>query len=198
MADTKFEVILEMLFLKISNADVLFGKRILTWKIYTTNKALPTTEQVQIIDKKDFVIAALDADSKTFVVHVAIQERERMPVYSERQAQIEAQVGVLLFNKASIEVPAEYSDYSVVFSTEHAAELPENTGMNEHAIKLEEGKEPPFGPIYSLGPVELETLKTYIKTNLANGFIRPSKSPAGAPILFDRKPDGSLRLCVDY
>ena len=70
--------------------------------------------------------------------------------------------------------------------------------MNEHAIELEEGKKPPFGPIYSLGPMELETLKTYIETNLANGFIHPSKSPARAPILFDRKPDGSLRLCVDY
>ena len=70
--------------------------------------------------------------------------------------------------------------------------------MNEHAIELEEGKQPPFGPIYSLGPVELETLKTYIETNLANGFIRPSKSPAGALIFFDRKPDGSLRLGVDY
>ena len=44
----------------------------------------------------------------------------------------------------------------------------------------------------------METLKTYIKTNLANGFIRPFKSPAEAPILFNRKPDGSLRLCVDY
>ena len=42
--------------------------------------------------------------------------------------------------------------------------------MNEHVIELEEGKQPPFGPIYRLGPVELETLKTYIKTNLANGF----------------------------
>ena len=81
---------------------------------------------------------------------------------------------------------------------ENAAELPENTGMNEHAIELEEGKQPPFGPIYSLGPVELETLKTYIKTNLANGFIRPSKSLAGAPIPFNRKPDGSFRLCVNY
>ena len=66
---------------------------------------------------------------------------------------------------------------------ENAAELPENTGMNEHAIKLEKGKQPPFGPIYSPGPVELETLKIYIKTNLANGFIRPSKSPTGAPTL---------------
>ena len=70
--------------------------------------------------------------------------------------------------------------------------------MNEHAIKLEEGKQPPFGPIYSLGTVELETLKTYIETNLANDFIRPSKSPTGAPILFDQKPDGNLRLCVDF
>ena len=70
--------------------------------------------------------------------------------------------------------------------------------MNEHIIKLEEGKQPPFRPIYSLGPVELETLKTYIKTNLANGFIRPFKSPAEVLILFNRKPDGSLRLCMDY
>ena len=77
-------------------------------------------------------------------------------------------------------------------------ELPENTGMNEHAIELEEAKQSPFEPFYSLGSVELETLKTYIKTNLANGFICPSKSPVGAPILFDRKPDGSFRLCVDY
>ena len=77
-------------------------------------------------------------------------------------------------------------------------ELPENTRMNEHAIKLEEGKQPLFRPIYNLGQVELEILKTYIKINLANGFIRPSKSPAGAPILFDRKPNKSLRLCVDY
>ena len=117
-----------------------------------------------------------------------------MPVHSKKQAQ----VGALLFDKAPTKVPVEYSDYSNVFSAENAAELPENIEMNEHAIDLEEGKQLPFGPIYSLGPVELETLKTYIKTNLANGFIRPSKSPAGAPILFDRKPDGSLRLCVDY
>ncbi len=58
--------------------------------------------------------------------------------------------------------------------------------------------QPPYGPIYSLGPVELETLKAYIENNLASDFIRPSKSPVGIPILFDMKPDGSLRLCIDY
>ena len=70
--------------------------------------------------------------------------------------------------------------------------------MNEYVIKLEEGKLPPFGPIYNLGSLELETLKTYIKANLANGFIRPFKSPARAPILFDQKSNGSFHLCVDY
>ena len=81
---------------------------------------------------------------------------------------------------------------------ENAAEFPENIGMKKHAIELEEDKQPPFEPIYNLGPMELETLKTYIETNLANGFIRPSKSPVEALILFDQKPDRSVRFCVDY
>ena len=90
VADIKFEVILGMPFLKFSNADVSFGEEALTWRTYTTNKALLTTEQVQIINKKDFVIAALDANSETFVVHLAIREREEMPVYSKRQVQVGA------------------------------------------------------------------------------------------------------------
>ena len=89
----------------------------------------------------------LDTDSKTFVVHVAILEQEEMLMHSEKQDH----VGALLFDKAPTEVPAEYSNYNNDFSTESAAELPENTGMNEYAIELEEGKQPPFGPIYSLG-----------------------------------------------
>ena len=115
-------------------------------------------------------------------------------MHSKKQAQIRA----LLFDEAPTEVPAEYSNYNNVFSAENAAELLENTEINEHAIKLEKGKQPLFSPIYSLRSVELEILKTYIKTNLANDFIRPSKSLAGAPIFFDRKPDVSLRFCVDY
>ena len=136
VADTKFEVILGMLFLKIRNAKVSFGKKTLTWRTYTTNEALSTTKRVQIVDLKEFVIAALDVYSETFVVHVAIWEREEMPVHSKKQAQ----VGALLFDEAPTEIPAEYSDYSDVFSAENIVELPENTRINEHAIKLEEGK----------------------------------------------------------
>lgn len=92
----------------------------------------------------------------------------------------------------------EYLDNTDIFSKESAAELPKRSKINKHSIDLEPSKQPPYGPIYNLGPVEMETFKTYIETNLSNGFIRPSKSPAKAPILFIQKPDGSLHLCVDY
>ena len=163
-------------------------------KSYTTNKALLTTKQVQLVNPEKFVTADLDADSKTFVVYMAIWKREKMLVHSGKKAQI----GALLFDKAFTEISAEYSNHSNVFLAQNGAELPENTVVNEHAIKLEKGKQLPFGLIYSLDPVELETLKIYIETNLANNFIRLSKSPARAPILFDRKPDGSFYLCINF
>ncbi len=70
--------------------------------------------------------------------------------------------------------------------------------MNKHAIKLIDRKKPSYGPTYTLSPVELETLKAYTQTHLKIGFIRPFKSPTGASILFDKKPDSSLCLYVDY
>ena len=179
-----------MSFLKISNADVAFGKKTLTWKLYTTNKTLSTIKQVKLVDPQKFVIVELNANSETFVVHVAIRKQEEMAMDLDRKAKIDAQsrahVGALIFDEAPTKVSAEYSDYNNVFSAENAVELTENIGINEHAIKLKEGKQPLFGPIYSLGPIELETLKTYIKTNLANGFIQPLRSSVGALILFDQ------------
>ena len=166
-----------MPFLKLSNTDISFDEKILTWKFYITNKALPTTKQVQLVDPKIFVIAAFDTDSETFVVHIANQEREEMAMDPDKKAQIEAQSGAqvraLIFDNALTEVLIGYFDYSNVFSTENATKLLEHIGINDHAIKLQKGKQPLFGPIYSLGPIKLETLKTSIETNLANGFIRP-------------------------
>ena len=105
---------------------------------------------------------------------------------------------MLKAEEAPVTVPAEYLDYVNVFSEKLTAVLSQHTKINTHAIKLEEGKQPPYGPIYSLKPVELEILKTYIETNLANNFIRPSKSPAGAPILFNQKFNESFWLYVNY
>ena len=97
------------------------------------------------------------------------------------------------------EIPAEYRDLADVFSETKADELPPHRGPLDHSIPLEEGAKPSYGPIYNLSEIELQTLKQYIDTQLPKGFIRPSTSPYGAPVLFVKKPHGrGLRLCVDY
>src|SRR6202021_1696855 len=94
-------------------------------------------------------------------------------------------------------IPPEFHDFADVFSKKEAQKLPEHRPYDLR-IGTEEGKTPPFGPVYNLSPAELKVLKEYIDDNLAKGFIRHSRSPAGAPILFVKKKDGNLRLCVDY
>lgn len=142
---------------------------------------------MEIIDKKECAAAALNENDETFVVRVAALTT-KMTIHPSR----EAQIGSLSVEEVT--VPPEYSNFADGFSKDSAVELPEHTGTNDHAIDLVDDKQPPYGSIYSLGPVELETLETYIQTNLAGGNIRPSKSPAGAPILFVYSGDGSLRL----
>ena len=90
---------------------MLFGEKTFMWKYYITSKALSIIKQVQIVNLKEFIIAALNIDSKIFVMYVDIREREEMPVHFEKQAQ----VGALLFNKAFTKVLVEYSDYNNVF-----------------------------------------------------------------------------------
>ena len=193
VADTNMEVVLEMPFLAFSKIEVDFAEKDLTWKAYTIAEALPTTKRVQIISPKKFAKAALDLDQKAFMVHVATLFSS-IEIYPDR----EIQIVTLIADKAPVTISAEYSDFEDVFSKKSTAMLPEHTEINTHAIDIEEGKQPPYGPIYSLELVELEILKTYIETNLANGFISSSKSPAGALIMFDKKPDRSFCLCVDY
>ena len=55
-------------------------------------------------------------------------------------------------------IPVKYFDYSNIFSAEYIAKFPEYTRINDHAIKLEEDKQPFFGPIYSLRLVKLKIL----------------------------------------
>ena len=97
-----------------------------------------------------------------------------------------------------VTISSKYADYTDIFSPDSAAKLPKHIGMNNHSIDLIDDKQPPYSLIYSLGLMELKTLKTYIETNLANNFIRPFKSPASNLILFIHKKDGSFWLCVNY
>ena len=79
------------------------------------------------------------------------------------------------------------------------AELPKRLPPRrevDHAIELEPGAKPPAFAPYRMAPPELEELRKQLKELFDAGYIRPSKSPYGAPVLFQKKPDGSLRLYI--
>ena len=120
---------------------------------------------MKIINKKEFAKTALDENVETFVVHVKSLSLSSMLIFPAQ----EAQIALLIAKK--VKIPAKYSDFSDVFLEKKALVLPKITNLNQHAIELQEGQQPPYRPIYSLGQVELETLKIYIETNLANSFI---------------------------
>ncbi len=109
-----------------------------------------------------------------------------------------AQIAHLKADKASTKVSSEYADFVNIFLLKLAIELLKHMEINDHAVELVNDCQSPYGPIYSLDLVELEILKMYIENNLVNSFIKPSKSLARAPILFDKKPNRSLWLCMDY
>ena len=94
-------------------------------------------------------------------------------------------------------IPTEYQAFTKVFSKKKVNELPAHR-MHDHTINLEGTGDPPFGPLYNLSGNELKVLWDYLADNLAKGFIRALASPLEAPILFVKKKDGTLQLCVDY
>ena len=94
-------------------------------------------------------------------------------------------------------IPSEYHNYADVFSKSKADTLPPHRPYDLR-INLEEGTSPPLGPIYSLSPAELAALCEFIDEHLKSSFIHPTNSPYGALILFVKKKNGQLQLCVDF
>ena len=94
-------------------------------------------------------------------------------------------------------LPKEYWQYKDLFTDEKAEMLAPRRTF-DHAIDIKAGARPPWRPIYPMSAYQLEELNKYLYKMLAEGKIVQSKSPAGARILFVPKPDGKLRLCVNY
>ena len=94
-------------------------------------------------------------------------------------------------------VPSEYHKFTDVFNKTKAETLSPYHLYNLK-INLEESAQPLVGPIYSLSAFEQEALKEFIEENLNTGFIQPILSLHSAPVLFVRKKDGSLCLCINF
>lgn len=100
-------------------------------------------------------------------------------------------------------LPEQVRDYAHLFADGNGADdLPVSRGRLDHAINLREenGKPmtPPWGPLFGMSREELLVLRRTLTDLLKKGWIRQSKSPAASPVLFAKKPNGGLRLCVDY
>ena len=142
-----------------------------------------------------FTTVLLNLKYKTFIIQIATLSAD---LGDKLHPLKKAQITHLKADEALIEVFSKYIDFADIFLSRLAIELLEYTRINNHAIELIDDWQLFYGFIYSFGLLELEILKIYIENNLANNFIWPFKSSARALIFFDKKPNKSLWLYIDY
>jgi hypothetical protein len=181
----------------IESYDVILGRPWLNkenpsfdWprSVVTIKKGSRTYELHQDQDQETSTITALSAlqmkrlqpQDDIFLVHV-------MPK-SDNAALTEPR------DQEALKITQDYAD---VFPEKLPKGLPPQRNV-DHEIELEPGHAPPSRPTYRLSPPEMDELKKQLEDLTRQGFIRPSISPYGAPILFVRKKDGTMRMCVDY
>ena len=129
--------------------------------------------------------------------------------FSRLAKQKDSELGILFVNTVEGEstgnpvvsydprVKTLLDEYSDVFPEELPPGLPPQRDI-DHKIEIIPGSVPPVRPTYRMSVPELDELKKQLKELLEKGHIRVSKSPYRSPVLFVKKKDGTMRLCVDY
>ena len=142
-----------------------------------------TTYKIAMILRVAFRLTIKQEDSQVFLLAMSsIQEPTDLVKHPDYPANL---------------VPCQYHDFLPLFTKKGADKLPPHRYV-DHEIPLEADKKPPMGRMYSMSTTELQEIRKWIEENLSKGFIRASSSSCASPILFVKKKDGSLRLCVDY
>ena len=95
------------------------------------------------------------------------------------------------------EITKLFEEFADVFPDELPLGLPVPR-ETDHTIDLIEGAKPPAHRVYRLSPAEDAELKKQLDAYLKAGQVEPARSPFGAGVLFARKKDGSMRMCIDY
>ncbi len=182
------DIILGLPWLRKHNPKIDWVKRTLSLDCdHGTPQSRPAQLTMQLADEKEIAIIS---STKT--------RQDRAVDRTDTNQPMDHEVTVKEKNSATPDIPDEYQSYKELFRDDKTATaLPQHKPW-DHEIRIQEGKTPTFGPIYGLSERELTVLREYLDENLKKGFIRRSESPAGHPILFVPKKDGSDRLCVDY
>ena len=137
-----------------------------------------------------------------------INQLNRQPTPEPRQqgpnstdtnkVQLGQQVRIKEGSHAPPGIPEEFKQWKKLFQEETGLEALPNHQPWDHKIRLQPGKDPPWGPLYALSQRELEEQRRWIDEKLAKGWIRKSQSPAASPAMFVPKPNGKLRMVIDY
>src|SRR5262249_26146376 len=180
----------DLIVLEMTKYDIILG---MSW--LTRVKAL--------VDCRSKTVSFVRSDGKkaSFVGEAAVTRKSELcsfELIENEEKESEDYFGKLEDEKErpdldSIPVVREFSD---VFPDELPG-LPPKREIDLE-IELMANTEPLSKAPYRMAPVELQELKKQLQELMDQGFVRPSVSPWGAPVLFVKKKDGSMRLCIDY
>ncbi|KAI3740651.1 hypothetical protein L2E82_31121 [Cichorium intybus] len=172
-----FDVVIGMDWLGANDAKIACGKKIVSVKI-------PDGSKVYVYGEKPKRMSSLISAAKvrrclvkgcsSFLAYVIVEDKAKKTVND-------------------IDVVREYPE---VFPDDLPGLPPER--QVEFRIDLVPGASPIARAPYRLAPTEMRELMSQLQELLDKGFIRPSSSPWGAPVLFVKKKDGSMRMCIDY
>ncbi|GJT88771.1 putative nucleotidyltransferase, ribonuclease H [Tanacetum coccineum] len=130
------------------------------------------------------------------IVQIPLSNGENLEVHGERPEGNLKQLKTMKVNEPKLEDIPVVRNFPGVFP-EDLSGLPPSHEV-EFRIDLIPRAMPVAKSPYHLAPTEMQELSDQLKELQDKGFIRPSSSPWGAPVLFVKKKDGSFRMCVDY
>jgi hypothetical protein len=134
--------------------------------------------------------------SRCKIARIARKTPEAIGVIHIRQVREEPRIGQETA-KMEFRLPAEYSEYKMLFEDQPEGDLPERRSW-DHEIPIVEGAKLTPGPLFPTTRAQEEELKKFLGKFIPKGYIRKSQSPMASSVLFVPKKDGKMRFCVDY
>ena len=174
---------------------IINGASILHLPLVHRQRTESSFDQVNLCTAKELAQAIKQREVETLFVAVI------RPVDVEESSAVQTgttEVEKTFHQDMSTLIQDVLCEFKDVFPMDLPTGLPPVRMGHEFKIELDDDTPPVHRPIYKLSPLELAEAKKQIDYMLEHGYIRPSKSPYGAPVLFAPKKDGGLRFCIDY
>jgi transposase InsO family protein len=168
------------------------GTRKKTAKTSTGKKGLPVVN-IRGVSANGFTLTMRQPKVEVFSISMDGLDRIIEDRYQELAANPDPQE-----EKSLEEVIPKAFHYILEFWSKRQSDILPPHQEGDHKIELTDKNILGFSHLNKHSLEELEAMRDYLASNLAKGFIVPSKAPFASPVLFARKSDGSLRFCVDY